>query len=124
MWKTNSSITKFPRTNLDNRQRLLRFLMLPISNRMRTTFTRRQWIKTAGAATLALPALATASQKVRFKTPRNLPLAIFTGTYARFPLQEAAQKMRADGFKGVVLQYAFADIQFDPLAPDWDKLSK
>ncbi|MGZ4988954.1 MAG: sugar phosphate isomerase/epimerase family protein, partial [Limisphaerales bacterium] len=91
---------------------------------MRTTFTRRQWIKTTGAATLALPAFASADQELKSKAHRNLPLAIFTGTYSQFPLQEAAQKMRRDGFKGVVLQYAFADIQFDPLAPDWDKLSK
>ena len=88
------------------------------------TFTRRQWLKTAAVATAALPALAAVNEDLRAKARRNLPLAIFTGTYARFPLEEAARRMRADGFRGVVLQYEFADVRFDPLKPDWTQLDK
>ena len=87
------------------------------------TFTRRHWLKTVGAATFALPALANAGD-LRSKAKRNLPLAIFSDTYAHFPVEQAAQKMKADGFQGVILQYGFADVRFDPLAPDWDKLAK
>jgi sugar phosphate isomerase/epimerase len=87
------------------------------------TFTRRHWLKTVAAASLAAPTFAHA-EDLRAKAKRNLPLAIFSGTYAHFPVEQAAQKMKADGFKGVILQYEFADVQFDPLAPDWDKLAK
>jgi sugar phosphate isomerase/epimerase len=61
---------------------------------------------------------------LRSLAKENLHLAIFSGVYARFPVEEAARKMREDGFRGVILEYAFADVRFDPLAPDWDALKK
>jgi sugar phosphate isomerase/epimerase len=32
---------------------------------------------------------------------------------------EAARRIKADGFTGVLTGYSFADARFDPLAPDW-----
>lgn len=32
--------------------------------------------------------------------------------------------MKADGFDGVVLEFAFKDVRFDPWAPDWDAASR
>jgi sugar phosphate isomerase/epimerase len=40
------------------------------------------------------------------------------------PVAEAAQRIRADGFHSAVLEYEFADVRFDPLAPDWNAASK
>ncbi len=91
---------------------------------MTKLITRRRWIQGVGAAAFTLPVLGMGSVNIRNQAKQNLPLAIFSGTYARFPLEEAARKMKEDGFHGVILQYAFADVQFDPLAPDWAKLDK
>ncbi len=44
--------------------------------------------------------------------------------YASLPLEEAAKKIKADGFNGVVLEYAFADVRFDPYAPNWEAAKK
>jgi sugar phosphate isomerase/epimerase len=35
------------------------------------------------------------------------------------PLDEAARQIKADGFTGVVTNFTFADVRFDPLEPDW-----
>ena len=85
--------------------------------------TRRHLLLGAGAASLAasLPALA---PDWKAKAKRNLRLGVFTHLYARFPVAEAAARMRADGFHSAVLEYQFADVRFDPLAPDWNAAAK
>jgi sugar phosphate isomerase/epimerase len=82
---------------------------------------RRDWLKISGAAALGLPLISHAAPDLRAKAKKNLRLGIFTGVYASLPLEEAARRIAADGFHGVVLEYAFADVRFDPWAPDWDK---
>ena len=82
---------------------------------------RRNWLKLTGTAALGLPLLSQAAADVRAKAKKNLKLGIFTGVYAGLPLEEAARRMAADGFHGVILEYGFADVAFDPWAPDWDK---
>jgi len=96
-----------------------------------TNMTRRQLLKAAGAgaAAIALPAWpAVAAEKaasdLRAKAKKNLTLGIFTSVYADLPLEEAAKRIKQDGFSCVVFDYRFKDVGFDPLAPDWDVLKK
>jgi sugar phosphate isomerase/epimerase len=86
--------------------------------------SRRDCLKLAGAVTLAVPLAGRAAEDLKSKAKKNLKLAIFTGVYAALPLEEAAKKIKADGFSGVVLEYAFADVRFDPFAPDWAAAKK
>jgi sugar phosphate isomerase/epimerase len=81
--------------------------------------SRRDCLKLAGAATLAAPLAGWAADDLRARAKKTLKLAIFTGVYAGLPLEEAAQRIKADGFGAVVLEGNFADVRFDPLAPDW-----
>lgn len=86
--------------------------------------SRRDCLKLAGAATLAAPLAGWAADDLRAKAKKNLKLAIFTGVYAGLPLEEAARRIKADGFAAVVLEGNFADVRFDPLAPDWKAADK
>ena len=90
--------------------------------------TRRDLLLGAGAASLAplLPALAAdiKAPDWKIKARRNLRLGVFTHTYSRLPVADAARRIRADGFHSAVLEYEFADVHFDPLAPDWSAASK
>jgi len=106
-----------------------------MSHRIETRVDRRNLLKTAGAAaamSLSGPVLRAAEKKagdkptgdLRTKAKNNLPLGIFTGVYAGLPVDEAARRIREDGFRCVVLQYSFKDVQFDPWKPDWDVLKK
>jgi sugar phosphate isomerase/epimerase len=89
------------------------------------TLTRRDWLRLTATTALATPFVGHgADEDLRAKAKRNLKLAIFTGVYSRFPLEEAARRIKADGFSGVVLENNFADLHFDPFAPDWDVARK
>ena len=85
--------------------------------------TRRDLFLAAGSASLAplLPALA---PDWKAKAKLNLRLGVFTNVYSRFPVAEAAQRMVADGFHSAVLEYRFADVRFDALAPHWNAAAK
>jgi len=85
------------------------------------TLNRRDWLRVTGAAALGFPLVSSAAPDLRARARKNLKLGVFTGVYASLPLEEAARRIAADGFHGVVLEYAFADVKFDPWAPDWDK---
>jgi sugar phosphate isomerase/epimerase len=85
------------------------------------TLNRRDWLKIAGAAALGFPLVSSAAPDLRARARKHLKLGVFTGVYASLSLEEAARRIAADGFHGVVLEYAFADVRFDPWAPDWDK---
>ena len=71
-----------------------------------------------------MPLTGWAADDVKAKAKQNLKLAIFTGVYAGLPLEEAAKRIKADGFSAVVLEGNFADVRFDPLAPDWKAADK
>jgi sugar phosphate isomerase/epimerase len=64
------------------------------------------------------------SAKLRARARKNLKLGIFTSVYASLPLEEAARRIKEDGFECVVFDYNFKDVQFNPLAPDWEVLKK
>lgn len=82
---------------------------------------RRDWLRVTGAAALGFPLVSSAAPDLRARARKNLKLGVFTGVYSSLPLEEAARRIAADGFHGVVLDFAFADVKFDPSAPDWDK---
>jgi sugar phosphate isomerase/epimerase len=86
--------------------------------------TRRDCLKLGAAAVLAGPAMGLAAEDLKVKAKKNLKLAIFTGPYAGLPVGEAAQRIKADGFAGVALETNFADVKFDPFAPNWEDLKK
>jgi sugar phosphate isomerase/epimerase len=86
--------------------------------------SRRDCLKLAGAATVAVPLAGWAADDLKTKAKKNLRLTIFTGVYAGLPLEEAVRKIKADGFSAVVLEGIFADVRFDPLAPDWGAADK
>jgi len=86
--------------------------------------TRRDWLKAMGAAALGTQAFGADKSDLGARARKNLKLAIFTGVYSRLPVEEAARRIKADGFSGVVLQPGFADVPFDPMKPDWDAAKK
>jgi sugar phosphate isomerase/epimerase len=86
--------------------------------------TRRDCLKLTAAVAMAGPALGLAADDLKVKARKNLKLAIFTGPYAGLPVEEAAKRIKADGFAGVALEHTFADVKFDPFAPDWEALKK
>jgi sugar phosphate isomerase/epimerase len=58
---------------------------------------------------------------------QNLKLSIMSSVYAELPLAQAARQIQADGFRGVVTDFTFSDIRFNPLEPEWaaaDKIVK
>ncbi len=85
--------------------------------------TRRDLLRAAGSASLA-PLLPAMTSDWKATARRNLQLGVFTHTYSRFPVAEAAQRMRADGFHSAVMEYEFSDVRFDPLKPDWNAAAK
>ncbi len=95
-----------------------------------TGLTRREALGVIGggaAAMLAGGTLAAAEKDEagpRRKAERNLKLGIFTSVYGELPVDEAARRIRDDGFTGVVCDYAFKDVRFDPGNPDWDVVKK
>ncbi len=100
------------------------------SDRAGIQLSRREVLKAigAGAAAVAVPAAVAAepvampesAALLRAKAKKNLKLGIFTNVYGELPLDEAARRIRDDGFAGVVCDFAFKDVRFDPWAPDWD----
>ena len=85
---------------------------------------RRPWLKSAAAlavGAVATPAMAT---HLRTKARKNFRLGINAGVYSQLPLADAAARIKADGFRSVLMNYRFADVQFDPLKPDWEAARK
>lgn len=90
---------------------------------------RRKWLKAAGAALLAsplLPAVAKAQppRELRALARQNLKLAIFGPTYSSLSLAKAVDAIGKEGFSGVLTDFRFADVKFDPLRPDWEAAKK
>jgi sugar phosphate isomerase/epimerase len=56
---------------------------------------------------------------LRARARKNLKLGIMSSVYADLPVDEAARQIKADGFSNVVTDFAFADVHFNPLEPDW-----
>jgi sugar phosphate isomerase/epimerase len=78
------------------------------------------------AAITCLGARATAAPTVdwRAKAKRNLRPGVDANVYSKLPLEEAAARIRDDGFHSVLSNYTFADVRFNPLVPDWEAAKK
>src|SRR5689334_11614481 len=87
---------------------------------------RRDWLKMLGAAGvgLATAPAAWATDDLREQARANLMPGIMSSVYADLPVDEAARRIKADGFTGVVTDFAFADVRFNPLEPDWTAAGK
>ena len=85
---------------------------------------RRDWLAVAGLAVLGAPALAAASDDWKTKARKNLKLGIDSRLYSGLPVEEAARRIKADGFSNVLTAYQFADARLNPLAPDWQAVKK
>ncbi len=90
----------------------------------RAVLPRRDWLKAAAVACFGARATAAPADDRRAKARKNLRLGIYTGPYSGLPLEEAAARIGADGFRSVLTNYTFADVRFDPLAPDWKAAAK
>lgn len=80
----------------------------------------------AGLASLGISQVARAAASAGSKPASAGPfkLGVFTSVYAGLPLDEAARRIREDGFQCVVMQYDFKDVHFDPANPDWALLKR
>jgi sugar phosphate isomerase/epimerase len=85
--------------------------------------SRRAWLEGAAVAGLGLAApsiiKAVAGPELRARAKKNLKLGIMSTVYADLPLDKAAHQIKSDGFSGVVTDFSFADVHFNPLEPDW-----
>jgi len=88
-----------------------------------SSLNRREWLKALSGALALSPALA-AGAGLKEKAKQNLQLAIFASVYAGLPMEKAARKIKADGFRGVIHNFVFADVRLDSLAPDWEAVRK
>ena len=94
--------------------------------------TRRAWLGAAAATAAGLGLVvagpsslrAAAGPELRARARKNLKLGIMSGVYADLPVEEAARQIKADGFSNVVCDFAFADVRFNPLEPDWSAAGK
>jgi len=84
---------------------------------------RRDWLKTAAGILVGTPAFGAAVEDWRAKAKDRLKLGVMSNTYARLPLEQAVARIKAEGFGSVVTDFAFADVRFNPLAPDWQAVA-
>jgi len=89
-----------------------------------STLPRRDWLKIVGAAFLSSQAFGGPTDDLRIKARKNLILGIDAGVYRGLPVEEASRRIKQDGFTGVLTNFRFADIRFDPLNPDWSAADK
>jgi len=81
-------------------------------------------MKIAGAAAVAAWNVPADATHLRTKARKNIRLGIFAHVYRALPLDEAAARIQADGFRSVITNFSFPDARFDPTHPDWDVVGK
>jgi sugar phosphate isomerase/epimerase len=80
---------------------------------------RRDVLKAVAGVLIGTQAFAAPADDLKAKARKNVKLGVHTYPYAGLKLEEAAARMKDQGFHGVLTEYTFADVRFDPLAPDW-----
>ena len=85
---------------------------------------RRDCLKALAAGLVAAQASSLLAGPWLDKAKKNIRLGIDGGVYARFPVEEAASRIKDAGFRSVLCSYNFADARFDPLANDWKPAEK
>jgi sugar phosphate isomerase/epimerase len=85
---------------------------------------RRDCLKALAAGLVAAQASSLQAGPLLDKAKKNIRLGIDGGVYARFPVEEAASRIKDAGFRSVLCSYSFADARLDPLANDWGPAKK
>jgi len=80
--------------------------------------TRRDCLKAAGVAAWGAWAASAEAKHLWTKARKNFRLGIFAQVYRQLPLDEAAARIKADGFASVVTDFNFADVRFNAAQPD------
>ena len=80
---------------------------------------RRDWLKAAAAVAIGARAGSALAEDWKAKAKKNVKLGVMSDVYSHLPLKQAVAKIKAEGFGSVVTNFAFADVRFNPLAPDW-----
>ncbi|OHB82079.1 MAG: hypothetical protein A2V98_12630 [Planctomycetes bacterium RBG_16_64_12] len=88
-------------------------------------WSRRDYLKALSSALLGASAvdavgMTSLAADLRAKAKAQITLGIDSGVYGKLPLEEAVQRIRADGFGSVLTNFTFADVRFDPWSPDWE----
>lgn len=86
--------------------------------------SRRCCLKIAAGAAVGAWACEAEAKHLWTKARKNFRLGIFTNVYRGLTLDEAAARIKADGFRSVITSFSFADVRFNPAAPDWDAVAK
>ena len=97
------------------------------SDRQETTnhvWSRRGCLRAMGAALLSTSAFkparsSAAGDDLAANAKAPIRLGIDAGVYRSLPVEDAIRRIRDDGFTSVLTDFAFADVRFDPWAPDW-----
>jgi len=85
---------------------------------------RRDWLKVTAGVIIGAPAFTATAGDWNAKAKQNLKLGVMSNTYSSLPLEQAVAKIKAEGFGSVVTDFVFADVRFNPLAPDWQAVAK
>jgi sugar phosphate isomerase/epimerase len=85
---------------------------------------RRDCLKALAAAWVGAQAPAVWAGPLQAKAKQNIRLGVDGGVYSKFPVEEAASRIKDDGFHSILCSYNFADVHFDALAPDWKAAEK
>lgn len=85
---------------------------------------RRDCLKALAAGWIGMQAPAVLAGPLQAKARQNVRLGVDGGVYSKFPVEEAASRIKDDGFRSILCAYNFADVHFDPLASDWKAAEK
>ena len=85
---------------------------------------RRDWLKGAAAVAVGAAAAPVLASHLRTRARKLWRLGIAGNVYGRLPLEEAAKRIKADGFRSILATFQFADAKFNPLEPDWSAAEK
>ena len=85
---------------------------------------RRDCLKALAAGLVAAQAPSLEAGPWLDKAKNNIRLGIDAGVFARFPVEDAASRIKNAGFHCVLCSYNFADARLDPLANDWKPAEK
>lgn len=86
--------------------------------------SRRTCLKTLAFSLAAAPAWAGAAEPWQTKAQARLKMAVDARIYSHLPVEEAAARIKADGFSGILTDYTFGDVRFDPFVPDWQAVGR
>lgn len=89
-----------------------------------SSFSRRDWLKLAGAAAVTAAAAPAQAHHLATKAKKNFKLGIFTNVYRQLPLEDAVRRIKEQGFQCLATDFNFADVRFDPFQPDWEAIKK